>query len=256
MLYEVMRAYPDLGSFLYGHCKDIDLSATGFIVLCCVLLALLALLLIGGVVGYVLQSVALCKIAKRYGAGKKLRTKACLPFVRYFAIGKMAERCDVVSGAQKRRLWGRILVIVCSIAVPITAVLLILAWIGLPGIQLLSILAESADSITRDVDGVLAVVLSVLYVLLLLPGIPLMLLQIFSSDLYATLYVLLPFIGLVCLIVGTLLVAAIRALSGVCYYKILRGYFVSKSALLLTIGGAVTGWMPVVLFIASRKRAE
>ena len=122
MLYDVMRAYPDLGSFLYGHCKDIDLSATGFIVLCCVLLALLALLLIGGVVGYVLQSVALCKIAKRYGAGKKLRTKACLPFVRYFAIGKMAERCDVVQESSKRHLWGRILVIVCSIAVPITAV--------------------------------------------------------------------------------------------------------------------------------------
>ena len=254
MLYDVMRAYPDLGSFLYGHCKDIDMSATGFIVLCCVLFALLALLLVGGVGGYVLQSIALCKIAKRYGAGKKLRTKACFPFLRYFAIGKIVERCDVVSGAQKRRLWGRILVIVCSITVPIMVLLLTLAWIGLPGMQLLSILTESSGSITRGVDGVLAVVLSVLYVLLLLPGIPLMLLQLFGGDLYATLYVLLPFVGLVCLLVGALLVAVIRTLSGVCYYKILRGYYPNKRALTRTVIGAVTGWTPVVLFVASRKK--
>ena len=254
MLYDVMRAYPDLGSFLYGHCEDIDMSATGFIVLCCVLFALLALLLVGGVGGYVLQSIALCRIAKRYGAGKRLRTKACFPFLRYFAIGKIAERCDVVSGAQKRRLWGRILVIVCSVTVPIMVLSLLIAWIGLPGMQLLSILTESSGSTTRGVDGVLEVVLRVLYVLLVLPGLPLIILQIFASDLYATLYVLLPFIGLACLLAGALLVAVIRTLSGVCYYKMLRGYYPNKRALLLTIGGAVTGWMPVVLFIASRKK--
>ena len=100
MLYDVMRAYPDLGSFLYGHCKDIDMSATGFIVLCCVLFALLALLLVGGVGGYVLQSIALCRIAKRYGAGKKLRTKACFPFLRYFTSCK--QRFSTVKHRTRR----------------------------------------------------------------------------------------------------------------------------------------------------------
>ena len=92
MVYDVVREYPDLGSFLYGHWETIELGTVAFLIFCGVLLIGLLTTLAGGVIGYVLQSVALCRIAKRYGAGKRLRTKACLPFVRYFAIGKMAER--------------------------------------------------------------------------------------------------------------------------------------------------------------------
>lgn len=253
MVYDVVREYPDLGSFLYGHWESIELGTVAFLILCGVLLIGLLTTLACGVIGYVLQSVALCKIAKRYGAGKKLRTKACLPFVRYFAIGKMAERCDVVSGTQKRRLWGRILVITCSIMVPIAVLMLILGGLGFFGTQFFAMLTESSGAIMDDADGAIGVVTVVLFVLCLLPAIPLLLLLWFETETLALLMVVLPFIGLVCLLVGALLVAVIRTLSGVCYYKMLRGYFPDKSALLLIIGGAVTGWTPVVLFLASRK---
>lgn len=255
MVYDVVREYPDLGSFLYGHWETIELGTVAFLILCGMLLVGALLTLAGGIVGYVLQSVALCKIAKRYGAGKKLRIKACFPFLRYFAIGKMAERCDVVQESSKRLLWGRILVITCSIMVPIAVLSLVLGGLGFFGTQFFAMLTESLGSIFDDADGVMEIVAVVLFILFLLPSIPLLLLLWFESETFALLMVVLPFVGLACLLVGTLLVAVIRALSGVCYYKILRGYFVSKSALLLTIGGAVTGWMPVVLFIASRKRA-
>ena len=255
MVYDVVREYPNLGSFLYGHWESIELGTVAFLILCGVLLIGLLTTLACGVIGYVLQSVALCKIAKRYGAGKKMRIKACLPFVRYFAIGKMAERCDVVTGTEKRRLWGRILVVVCSILIPIAVVLLLLGGIGFFGMQFFAMLTESSGSILDDADGVIEIVTVVLYILFLLPALPFLLLLWFKTETLALLMVVLPFIGLVCLLVGAISVAVIRTLSGVCYYKILRGYFVSKSALLLTIGGAVTGWTPVVLFIASRKRA-
>ena len=117
-------------------------------------------------------------------------------------------------------------------------------------------LTESSGSILDDADGVMEIVTGVLYILFLLPAMPLLILFWFESETFALLMVVLPFVGLACLLVGTLLVAVIRTLSGVCYYKMLRGYFVPKSALLLTVGGAVTGWTPVVLFIASRKRFE
>ena len=253
MVYDVVREYPDLGSFLYGHWETIELGTVAFLILCGVLLVGLLTTLACGVIGYVLQSVALCKIAKRYGAGKQLRTKACLPFVRYFAIGKMAERCDVVDGTEKRRLWGRILVITCSIMVPIAVLMLILGGLGFFGTQFFAMLTESSGSL-GDADGGMEIVTVVLYILLLLPSVPLLLLLWFKTETFALLMVVLPFVGLVCLLVGALLVAVIRTLSGVCYYKMLRGYFVPKSALLLTIGGAVTGWTPVVLFIASRKK--
>ena len=254
MVYDVVREYPDLGSFLYGHWESIELGTAAFLILCGVLLIGLLTTLACGVIGYVLQSVALYKIAKRYGAGKQLRTKACLPFVRYFAIGKMAERCDVVSGAQKRRLWGRILVITCSIMVPIAVLMLILGGLGFFGTQFFAMLSESSGSIFDDANGVVEIVTGVLYILFLVPALPFLLLLLFETETFALLMVVLPFIGLACLLVGTLLVAAVRTLSGVCYYKILRGYFPDKSALLLTVGGAVTGWTPVVLFIASRKK--
>ena len=254
MVYDVVREYPDLGSFLYGHWESIELGTAAFLILCGVLLIGLLTTLACGVIGYVLQSVALCKIAKRYGAGKQLRTKACLPFVRYFAIGKMAERCDVVSSAQKRRLWGRILVITCSIMVPIAVLMLILGGLGFFGTQFFAMLTESSGSIFDDADGAVEIVTGVLYILFVVPALPFLLLLWFETETFALLMVVLPFIGLACLLVGTLLVTVIRTLSGVCYYKILRGYFPDKSALLLTVGGAVTGWTPVVLFIASRKK--
>ena len=254
MVYDVVREYPDLGSFLYGHWESIELGTVAFLSLCGVLLIGLLTTLACGVIGYVLQSVALCRIAKRYGAGKQLRTKACLPFVRYFAIGKMAERCDVVTGTEKRRLWGRILVVVCSILIPIAVVLLLLGGLGFFGTQFFAMLSESSGSMFDDADGVMEIVTGVLYILFVVPVIPLLLLLWFETETFALLMVVLPFIGLACLLVGVISVAAIRTLSGVCYYKMLRGYFVPKSALLLTIGGAVTGWTPVVLFIASRKK--
>jgi hypothetical protein len=55
---------------------------------------------------------------------------------------------------------------------------------------------------------------------------------------------------------GTVVLAVIRALSGVCYYKVLRTVYAQNVALLLTIIGVATGLTPIVLFAASLKKAK
>ena len=92
MIHEIIREYPGLGSFFYGHWESIELTSTAFLILMGVMLGILLVLVLGGLVGYVLQSVALTRIAKKMGAWRNIRIMACLPFVRYFAIGKLAER--------------------------------------------------------------------------------------------------------------------------------------------------------------------
>ena len=130
MIHEIMREYPGLGSFFYGHWESIELTSTAFLILMGVMLGILLVLVLCGLVGYVLQSVALTRIAKKMGAWRNICIMACLPFVRYFAIGKLAERGDAVLNTQKRRLWGRILLIGGCILIPLTVILLAVALIG------------------------------------------------------------------------------------------------------------------------------
>ncbi len=73
---------------------------------------------------------------------------------------------------------------------------------------------------------------------------------------YASMMVILPIAGILCLILGVALIAWIRVLCGTCYYKVLRTVYAQKVALILTIIGAVTGLSPIVLFAASLKKAE
>jgi ABC-type Co2+ transport system permease subunit len=63
-------------------------------------------------------------------------------------------------------------------------------------------------------------------------------------------------VGIACLLLGTVVLAVTRALCGTCYYKVLRTFFAQKTALLLTIIGAVTGLFPIVLFVASLRRQK
>ncbi len=256
MVYDIIREYPDLGSFWYGHWEDVELTPLAFLILVGVVFGLLLALVLALFVGYVLQSAALAKIGKRMGAWRNIRTMAALPFARYFAIGKLAERSDAVHGTQgKRRLWGRILLICCCILIPITAVVLIIGIVGLPGTQLFAMLVESSDRALGGADSrVVTILVSLAYVLLVLIALPALLLNLISYELFALIMVALPIVGLVCLLVGVLLLAIVRTLCGVCYYKVLRSYFESKVAMALTVIGAVTGLTPIALFVASRKK--
>ena len=258
MLRQLLREYPDLGSFLYGHWEDVELTPLAFLILMGVLLGLLLAFVLAVFVGYVLQSVALTKIAKKMGAWRNIRTMAAFPFARYFAIGKLAERGDAMWGEEKkRRLWGRILLIGGCILVSLTVVLLAVALIGLFGTQMFMLISEDGGSFLWEANSeFLNALMLILFVLLILIALPALLLALVAEETFYLILVVLPFVGIACLLLGTVVLAAIRALSGACYYKILRTVYAQKTALLLTIIGAVTGLTPIVLFAASLKKAQ
>lgn len=252
MLYDILRAHPTLGSFLYGHWEGFEIGTVAFLVMVFGFLALALALLLGGVVGYVLQSVALVGIAKKHGAWRNIRIMACLPFARYFAIGKLAERCDAMgSERQKPYLWGRILLIVCCLSIPVTAVALVLAAIGLPGTQLAVMFTESMDALFGTQDSLaLSILVGVIVVVIILNLLPLLLLNGMIDGLIPFVMIVLPFVGLVCLLVGVALLALTRTLCGICYSKVLRTYFSSKTATVLAVVGAVSGLSPIILLVA------
>lgn len=256
MVYDIIREYPGIGSFFYGHWEDFELSAEGFLIVFLGILAVILLTCLCAIAGYVLQTIALTKIAKQQGAWRNIRIMACLPFTRYFAIGKLAERSDAMQQIDsKRRLWGRILLITCCVAVPILIATLVLSVICLPGTQLFAMVVDNigggiGSSNSKLVD---ALVLA-LYVLLILIYLPAILVNIIDYDLLPFLMIVLPFVGLASLLVGMALLVLIRTLCGICYYKVLRTHFESKTALILTVVGAVTGLSPIVLFVASVKK--
>lgn len=257
MLRQLLREYPDLGSFWYGHWDNVQVTPVAFLILVGVLLSLLVLLVLGGIAGYVLQSVAVCKIAKKQGAWRNIRIMACFPFVRYFAMGKVAERCDVLHAAERRRLWGRILLICCCVLVPIAAISLVVAFIGLPGAQTFVMLAEDGGSFLWNADSeLLNMVMLLLYILLIAIALPALILALASNEVFLLVMVVLPFAGIVGLLLGVALVAVIRALNGMCCYKILRTCYADKVALILTVIGALTGLSSVALFAASLKKPQ
>ncbi len=255
MIHDVIREFPFLGSLFYGHWEDFELSAVLFLIIYLGALAVMLATCICGLVGYVLQSVALARIAKQQGAWRNIRIMAWLPFCRYFSVGKLAERCDVMQNCEKRRLWGRILLISCCVLIPIVIVALIVAALSLPGTQLFALLIESGGDVIGDSDSKLvnALILMV-YVLFVLIALPIILFTLISYELFAFVLVALPIAGIVCLLFGVAILAIIRTLGGVCYLKVLREYFESRTALILTVIGQVTGLMPVVLLVASLKK--
>lgn len=257
MIRQILRHHPDLGSFWYGHWEDVELTPLAFLILVGVVFSLLLLLVIGGIVGYVLQAIAVSKIAKRQGAWRNIRVMACFPFARHFAIGKVAERCDVLQHAEKRRLWGRIMLISACVLLPITILSLIVAFVGLPGAQLFVLISEDGGSfLWNSGSELLNVIMLLLYVLLIIIVLPALLLALVLDNTFYLLLVWLPFVGIAALLLGIVLVAIVRTLSGMCQYKVLRTCYADKVALLLTVIGALTGLSPVLLFAASLKKPQ
>lgn len=251
MVYDIVGEYPFLGSFFYGHWETFELNFTGFLLLAGSMLALLLLLFLGGAVGYVLQSIALCKIAKQQGAWRRIRVMACLPFARYFTVGKIAERCDAVLGKEKRRLWGRLMCICCCVLIPLTAVVLILAAIGLPGLQLVVMISECGNDILSGAGSpVIETLLTVCFVLVVLP---VFLIDLLSSETCLLLLIVMPILAIVCFVAGTVCLGVLRTLYGICYHKVLRMYYTQKTATVLSVVCAVTGLFPFALFVASRR---
>jgi hypothetical protein len=256
MVRQILKEFPDLGSFWYGHWEDVELTPLAFFILVGIVFGLLLALALAGVIGYVLQSVAVSKIAKRMGAWRNIRIMAWFPFVRHFAVGKVSERCDVLQNTEKRRLWGRILLIGGCILVPLAVILLTVALIGLFGTQLFVLIAEDGGSFLWDTNSeLLNVLMLILFVLLIIIALPALLLALVAEETFYLILVVLPFVGIACLLLGTVVLAVIRVLCGTCYYKVLRTAFAQKTALVLTIIGAITGLTAIILFVASRKKA-
>lgn len=255
MLQDIINDYPGLGPLLYGQWKNSELNGKGFLILVGTVSAVLLLVLACGIAGYALQSVALCRIAKKQGAWRNIRTMACLPFARYFALGKIAERCDVIQNSEKRRLWGKRVLIVCCLIVPLIIALLLVAVIGIFGTQLLIMIGENQNSITRGIDSdVLRFVINVVDVFLCIIALPALLLNAFANELFTFLMVSLPFAGFLCLLLGMACTAVVRTLCGKCYYRILCTYYGDTTSIVWTVVGALMGWTPIVLFAASLKK--
>ena len=255
MVRQIVRDYPDLGSFWYGHWEDVELTPASFLIIAGMIFLFLLALVLGGIAGYVFGAIGVSKIAKKQGAWRNIRIMACFPFVRYFAVGKTAERCDVLQNAENRRLWGRRLLICSCILVPVAVIALIIAIVGIPGAQLFVMIAEDGGSFLWDCDVKLVnVVMLILYVLLVVIALPVILLALVAEEMFSLVFVLAPFAGILGLLVGIALVAIIRTQSGKCYYKMLRTVYAEKTAMILTVAGALTGLSPFVLFAASVKK--
>ena len=162
------------------------------------------------------------------------------------AIGKLAERGDAVLNTQKRRLWGRLLLAVCCISIPFMVAALLIAAFGLIGTQMFAMVNSALEMAHNEL----------VYILALIVFLPFILFYLVAYEWYALMMVILPIAGILCLILGVALIAWVRVLCGTCYYKVLRTVYAQKTALILTIIGAVTGLTPIVLFAASLKKAE
>ena len=246
MIDEIIREYPGLGSFFYGHWDSIEISSTVLLIFILGMIAVALLILLSGLIGYVVQSMALTRLAKKMGAWRNIRIMACLPFVRYFSIGKLAERSDAVLGNEKRRLWGKLLLIVCCFSIPFMIAALLIAAFGLVGTQTFAMVDRVIDMSHNEL----------VYILALIVLLPFVLLNLVAYEWYAFMMVTLPIAGILCLILGVALLAWVRTLCGMCYYRVLRTVYAQKTALILTVIGAVTGLSPIVLFVASLQKTQ
>ena len=133
-----------------------------------------------------------------------------------------------------------------------TVVALLVALFGLFDTQLIMMVSESGDGILDDMDSnTREIIVTILLVLIVLPAF---LVNLFSPGLFEVLMIALPILGMVGLLVGTVTLAALRVLYGVCYCKVLRMYVSPQKAKTLSCGCAIRGLFPVVLLIAGKKR--
>ena len=67
MVRQIVRDYPDLGSFWYGHWEDVELTPAWFLIIAGMIFLFLLALVLGGIAGYVFGAIGVSKIAKKQG---------------------------------------------------------------------------------------------------------------------------------------------------------------------------------------------
>lgn len=193
-----------------------------------------ALVALAMLVGYVLTSFALARIAKREGAQQKVVRRAWIPFARYDTLGRLTERCDARRG-KEIKLRTRAVTVTGWATMPLAAVLYVVGSVMLfvPLLFLLISITPALDPIATSVENLLDVLgydlLAVIIILLMMP-------------------------------VGELLRRAAGALAlpstvlfYVCYAKILREHFKSPWRWVLVVISVLLRIFPITLLIASLK---
>ena len=211
-----------------------QLSGDDLLLILWLWVGLQALVALAMLVGYVLTSIALARIAKREGAQQKVVRRAWIPFARYDTLGRLTERCDARRG-KEIKLRTRAVTVTGWVTMPLAAVLYVVGSVMLfvPLLFLLISITPALDPIATSVENLLGVLgydlLAVIIILLMLP-------------------------------VGELLRGAAGALAlpstvlfYVCYAKILREHFKSPWRWVLVVISVLLRIFPITLLIASLK---
>ena len=198
------------------------------------------------VIGHVLSSLALSRIAKGQGARRKMVVLCWVPFFRYYAVGKLSERCDARRGKEFGP-WSKLATSVC---IPVMLVAGLLFWmalilfVGFMTFLFLLFFMESVDLgegfFAEVARGIALVFVAIVFLLASL-----------LSD-FSYLLIIVPIIlAVLCAVLSVVLGAVGLAISYVCYAKILREYFRSPALGVLIAVSAVLGLFPITLLIAS-----
>lgn len=211
-----------------------QLSGDDLLLILWLWVGLQALVALAMLVGYVLTSFALARIAKREGAQQKVVRRAWIPFARYDTLGRLTERCDARRG-KEIKLRTRAVTVTGWATMPLAAALYVVGSVMLfvPLLFLLISITPALDPIATSVENLLDVLgydlLAVIIILLMMP-------------------------------VGELLRGAAGALAlpstvlfYVCYAKILREHFKSPLRWVLVVISVLLRIFPITLLIASLK---
>ena len=211
-----------------------QLSGDDLLLILWLWVGLQALVALAMLVGYVLTSFALARIAKREGAQQKVVRRAWIPFARYDTLGRLTERCDARRG-KEIKLRTRVVTVTGWATMPLAAALYVVGSVMLfvPLLFLLISITPALDPIATSVENLLDVLgydlLAVIIILLMMP-------------------------------VGELLRGAAGALAlpstvlfYVCYAKILREHFKSPWRWVLVVISVLLRIFPITLLIASLK---
>lgn len=237
--WELPEFFDDISRFLADLIEDLGQEDLIFLLSVCVAVPLLCAL--AGIVGYVLQSTALGRIAKGQGAVKVIARLVWVPYARYYAIGKLGERCEA-RRAKHARVRGKPMVAICTPLSVLAAICAVASFVLVVLPLLLLLLIRLLDS-----DG--------------LPGILQIIAYVFVFAIFLFAFAVedgaLLLLGL-CFMLGILLLVASLALSlaaripqYVCFAKILREYFEPPVCYVLTVLSVLLDAFPITLLIAS-----
>lgn len=198
------------------------------------------------VVGHLMGSYALARIAKKQGAGHKMVFLCWVPFLRYFAIGKLSERCDARRGKEIAS-WNKLtayvgmpLMLAASLLFWIVIVMCVALLLGVTAIAVVDAWSQNLGQVPKVFEYAATVFVLGLYLLATLVG--------GQTDLLF----LIPLLGIVlCAVLSAVIGAVGLAISYVCYAKILREYFRSPALGVLIAVSAVLGVFPITLLVAS-----